>query len=706
MNKKAVVKNIPKALRESKRRFMEDTPVEEILRSPEMANYLTNMAQVVSGVYDKTTRVQLIYDERQDMIAYMNKSTIVVNVNNILIRFFESLDKKIMCAMGLNTHEAAHKRYLNLPRLEQINEFRLKGKWPTSTPSGSDPYVIAEIEDAIMDATNNSAVAKIFTQIAWEINNIIADVHDENCVASEFPGMPAKSLAYPQVAMYELVPIFEDEIKRSMNKGERLSFILALILRYARFHDVKIDTEDCWENEFVLKLVECMDFIEDAIGEDDIDKRQESINEILVICWPFIKEAIEEMKEEEKKSGSGSGDGDGAGSVPEEILKKLLEALGESAGETKSTTPTGLPKRKPSKSSGSKKDGDSKEEEKGEGGGKEDDEGEEPKSAEEKLKEASKSAPKIDESESAKKAAEKLTEEVAERKAMEKEEKSRTSDICAEITAVDARGHAGIRVMAKRKSAVTDDMKDIYDSIAKDLLPISKTMQRQVKQVLKDDEGGKNYGQIYGKNLEGRSLSRLDGKYFSKTKLPSNSPRLAVAVLVDESGSMGGPREEAARKASILLEDFARGLNVPTLICGHSTEGSGTFALYSYVEFDKIDGGDKYRLADIHARSQNRDGLALKIMCERLSKRTEEVKMLIVISDGQPCDHGYGGSSAEREMQEICREYRKKGLTIFAAAIGNDKENIHRIYKEGFLDITDLTKLPKLMVGLIKKHIR
>ena len=80
--------------------------------------------------------------------------------------------------------------------------------------------------------------------------------------------------------------------------------------------------------------------------------------------------------------------------------------------------------------------------------------------------------------------------------------------------------------------------------------------------------------------------------------------------------------------------------------------------------------------------------------------------MLIVISDGQPADYGYGGESAEKEMQQICREYRKKGLTIFAAAIGNDKKNIHRIYKEGFLDISDLSKLPKLMVGLIKKYIR
>ena len=109
---------------------------------------------------------------------------------------------------------------------------------------------------------------------------------------------------------------------------------------------------------------------------------------------------------------------------------------------------------------------------------------------------------------------------------------------------------------------------------------------------------------------------------------------------------------------------------------------------------------------DITVRRNNRDGLALKIMCERMVKRPEEVKLLIVISDGQPNDYNYGGESAEKEMREICKKYRRKGVTIFGAAIGHDKENIKRIYGDGFLDITDLSALPNAMVKLIRKHIK
>jgi len=41
-----------------------------------------------------------------------------------------------------------------------------------------------------------------------------------------------------------------------------------------------------------------------------------------------------------------------------------------------------------------------------------------------------------------------------------------------------------------------------------------------------------------------------------------------------------------------------------------------------------------------------------------------------------------------------------------AAAIGTDKENIERIYGDAFLDITDLQKLPFLLVKRIEKEIR
>ena len=131
--------------------------------------------------------------------------------------------------------------------------------------------------------------------------------------------------------------------------------------------------------------------------------------------------------------------------------------------------------------------------------------------------------------------------------------------------------------------------------------------------------------------------------------------------------------------------------------------------LYAYAEFDSIDNKDQYRLMDMSARSGNRDGAALRYVAERLMTRPEPIKLLIITSNGQPAACGYYGTEAEADLRGIKQEYTRKGIKFFAAAIGNDKENIQRIYKDGFLDITNLEKLPvnlgKLIIQQIKNNI-
>ena len=61
---------------------------------------------------------------------------------------------------------------------------------------------------------------------------------------------------------------------------------------------------------------------------------------------------------------------------------------------------------------------------------------------------------------------------------------------------------------------------------------------------------------------------------------------------------------------------------------------------------------------------------------------------------------------AEADLRGIKNEYRKRGIVIFAAAIGDDKENIRRIYQDGFLDITKLEDLPKNMTQLVKQYLK
>ena len=98
---------------------------------------------------------------------------------------------------------------------------------------------------------------------------------------------------------------------------------------------------------------------------------------------------------------------------------------------------------------------------------------------------------------------------------------------------------------------------------------------------------------------------------------------------------------------------------------------------------------------DMCDRNGNRDGAALRFVAEHLCTRPELQKLLILISDGQPADYGYSGTEAEADLRGIKKEYEKRDVILFAAAIGDDKENIRRIYKDGFLDITETGRASK-----------
>jgi len=166
----------------------------------------------------------------------------------------------------------------------------------------------------------------------------------------------------------------------------------------------------------------------------------------------------------------------------------------------------------------------------------------------------------------------------------------------------------------------------------------------------------------------------------------------------------GNDRITRARATAIVVQDFCEKLGIPIMIMGH-TAWSSRVELFSYAEFDSVDRKDRYRLMDMSARDCNRDGAALRFVAEKLSKQVSEVKILIIICDGQPNDDGYSGTVAEADLRGIKLEYSRKGVQIFAAAIGEDRDRIERIYGNGFLDITDLNQLPVMLTSLIARNL-
>lgn len=307
---------------------------------------------------------------------------------------------------------------------------------------------------------------------------------------------------------------------------------------------------------------------------------------------------------------------------------------------------------------------------------------------------------------------ERLLEKMAEKAACEQLENERIrelNDVAQNISYGNV--HEGVNVKINRISSVDEELVDQYNYISGPLITISRQLQKSLLKQLKENRrGGKQTGLVMGSRLDAHALCRNDGKVFYKNNLPQEIPELAVGLLLDESGSMCScDRCTYARASAIILYDFCQSLDIPVTVYGHSTgyhKNGESVDLYSYAEFDSFDNDDKYRMMDISARGSNRDGAALRFVAEKLAKRPESVKLLILVSDGQPAADGYYGTAAEEDLRGIKQEYQRKGILFIAAAIGNDKQNIERIYGDSFLDISDLTQLPTKLTNVVKRHIR
>ncbi len=250
-----------------------------------------------------------------------------------------------------------------------------------------------------------------------------------------------------------------------------------------------------------------------------------------------------------------------------------------------------------------------------------------------------------------------------------------------------------------------------YEQIASGLLPVIRELVRKTAPLLEHEvatEFGKS--RLYGTKFHAEKLASPDFRCFSQKRPPNEEPSLAVALRIDESASMSAfGRLTAAKQAAVAVYEFCASCGIPTLIYGDTADRSPLerMSLYSYIDYENPSLNDKYSLMAIQGHSNNRDGMALRILGEKLLQAPQKTKLLISISDGQPkALPDYTGEAALADMKEVIREYSRQGIVFLAAAIGQDKETLCDIYgPERYLDITDLRQLPARLVQVIAKYL-
>ena len=197
-----------------------------------------------------------------------------------------------------------------------------------------------------------------------------------------------------------------------------------------------------------------------------------------------------------------------------------------------------------------------------------------------------------------------------------------------------------------------------------------------------------------------------------------------VTLLIDNSGSMRGrPITIAAICADILSRTLER-CSVKVEILGFTTKNwKGGKSREEWNKNNKPKNPGRlndlrhiiYKSADIHWRQSKRnlglmlkegllkeniDGEAISWAFNRLKKRKEERKILMVISDGAPVDDSTlsvnSGDFLEKHLKKFVKFIESKSeIEILAIGIGHD---VSRYYNKA-IKITDVQELGDVMIG-------
>lgn len=251
--------------------------------------------------------------------------------------------------------------------------------------------------------------------------------------------------------------------------------------------------------------------------------------------------------------------------------------------------------------------------------------------------------------------------------------------------------------------------RDTYnDIVAKEnVLRISKNLQRKVKKDLFERRKGSVKHNLYsGKNIDLRAICNGSNKVFMQNKLPNNKPLLAASVLIDQSGSMRGTKIYKATVAAMMLEDFCRNLNIPCSVTGHCTSAS-TVNIYDYIDFGERNPNAKERLAAISCGGCNRDGYAIRYVANKLAKRSEETKLLFIVSDGLPNHSNYGTHELIADLADMNKRNRNNGIIIVPICIGKSSlKELSFIYGSSLVDATDLQKFPVKLNTILARELK
>ena len=692
--------------------------------------YLRTLGYDISEAQEKERISDMVVTMSTDknMTACTNGDSMIIGVNNPLVKYFPNRELRHYAIQGLRVHETAHVLFTDFKTIDMWQAALSNGNWWPVVPDHAQDPEGAELTQVL----SKKEFSKSFAAIAGRLENAIEDGFIEREIKEMYKGLATTELCTTNDAQLSMASTFGEFLKAGRSA---YSAMFQQVLMYAKYDITMVDD---MPEQYSDVFDACMEVVDDVKCERDAKKRLCGVNEICCILYPLFKEMLTEESEKQNQqssgsgngkpgngnggsgssqnsqgqqngnggsqggssdsqnnSGNGNGNGNGVGSMTAEQLSEALkEAVKQIKQAAKNVGVNNLPDRhNNSITSQAGKNEDAKKRERSKQGS----DNANGKSNGDSIA----NAPGANSGKSD------LSAAKCDIEAIERERKRNVATAQANNEANDklrqegkeVGREIGTNIYVRRAAEVPQSNIETYNRLSAGLLSITKNLERRLKKTIRDEENDDTVaGLPLGSRVEARLAYHQDGKIFSRKNFPRDNPRLAVGYLCDESGSMSKTAISASVRTAIILQDLCERMELPCYICGFTTEDLKGVDIITYVDMN-VDGKDKYRTTGMASRGGTPTVPAMKYMGKKLLKDSTEKKILIVSTDG--CSgQGYGET-----VRDVIKKLQHDGVMVIGAGIGDSKPRIQEEFGSNFLDISNLDAMPKILCNIVKKNL-
>lgn len=247
--------------------------------------------------------------------------------------------------------------------------------------------------------------------------------------------------------------------------------------------------------------------------------------------------------------------------------------------------------------------------------------------------------------------------------------------------------------------------------------------------------GGQKKGKLHSGSLT-RLIVNNDPRVF-RQKLESRSKSVAIEIVCDFSGSMGGTKIKTAAYASYGLLSVLDKMQIPVEMIGFTTTRDEKImeqfgddlareterlkqTLNKSLEYSRYipltipvvkDFNQRMTpevirsiaaVADAKWLQFNVDGESVQTGAARLMTRREDRKIMIVLSDGNPSALGSGQRVLEAHLRKVVKDATAAGIEIIG--IGIEDDSVRKFYPNHVI-INNVTELPSLVMRKMKEFL-